>query len=180
MEKHLKSPTTTHQHNPIHKRVRQGARDKKKTTKHNPKHQLQALRRWEFRFISTWVTVCFHTAMLPWSPPAPLDARHQPSMRRCEQPQHPLVAAPVFPKAIFYFFFFCPNEDFFSIHAVHCFPVTKPSGGFSTFYLGSVFRVAKKKAPWLLPKTKFLEKWETNRGGQSAHLHLTKYFSACS
>lgn len=113
MEKHLKSPTTTHQHNPIHKRVRQGARDKKKTTKHNPKHQLQALRRWEFRFISTWVTVCFHTAMLPWSPPAPLDARHQPSMRRCEQPQHPLVAAPVFPKAIFYFFFFVQTRIFF-------------------------------------------------------------------
>lgn len=145
MEKHLISPTTTHQHNPIHKRVRQGARDKKKPTKHNPKHQLQALKRWEFRFISTWVTACFHTAMLPWSPPAPLGARHQPSMCRCEQPQHPLVAAPVFPNAIFYLFFFVQTRIFFSIHAVHCFPVTKPSGGFSTFYLGLVFGVAKKK-----------------------------------
>lgn len=106
------SPTTARQHNPIHKGVRQGARDKKKT-KHNPKHHLQALKRWEFRFISTWVTVCFHTAMLPWSLPAPLGARHQPSMRRREQPQHPLVAAPVFPNAIFYLGFFVQTRIFF-------------------------------------------------------------------
>lgn len=58
------------------------------------------------------------------------------------------------------------KQGFFSIHAVHCFTAIKPYRGFSTFYLGSVFGVAKKKALWLLLpiKTKFLEKWETERG----------------
>lgn len=117
-------------------------------------------------------------------PPCPFGCQAPALDAQTRAAPAPSCCCSCFSQCYFLFRVFCPNEDFFSIHVMHCFTVTKPSGGFtggfSTFYLGSVFGVAKKKAPRLLPKPKFLEKWETNRGGQSAHLHLTKYFSACS